>query len=211
LYAEIERLEKYKEPQEKFYPLLTKISIRKFFKEQSEYFANKANNEKKTYTKIKYLLNEARAYKNTGDPKYAEISYRAEELKSEYDRDINLIKGSIQESTGFITDAGSTEEGFFSSIELFARGFHIENDLSHANQLSDSHQETQLKTQGEEQMYNVRSMKNNAAASVIKYIIILTIIYLAITLYFSWSITRWKDEINNVDSGNDLLEGLILD
>lgn len=211
LYAEIERLENYKEPQEKFYPLLTKISIRKFFKEQSEYFANKANNEKKTDTKIKYLLNEARAYKNTGDPKYAEISYRAEALRSEYDRDINLIKGSIQESTGFINDAGNTEEGFFASIELFARGFHIENDISNANQLSNSHQESQLETQGNDQISKVRSMKNDAAASVIKYIILIIIIYLAITLYFSWSITRWKDEINNVDSGNDLLEGLILE
>lgn len=211
LTTDIERLEAYQEPREKFYPLLAKISIRKFFNKQSEYFANKANSEKNTNTKIKYLLNEARAYKNTGDPKYAEISYRAEELKSEYDRDINLIKGSTQESIGFIAGAGSTDESFFSSIELFGRGFQIENDISLANKLSDSHQEIQLKTQGEEQIQKIRRIKNDSAASVIKTIIFLIIIYLAITLYISYSITRWKDEIYNVDSGNDLLEGLILE
>lgn len=211
LVADIEHLENYQEQKEKFYPLLAKISIRKFFRYQAEYFANKANSEKRTYTKIKYFLNEARAYKNTGDPKYAEISYRAEELKSEYDRDINLIKGSIQDSTGFITDAGRTKDGFFSSIELFSRGFQIENDVSHANQLSDFHQETQFKAQGEEHIQKIRLIKNDAAASVIKYIILIIIIYLVITLYISWSITRWKDEVNNVDSGNDLLEGLVLE
>ena len=211
LITDIERLDAYQEPREKFYPLLAKISIRKFFNKQSEYFANKANSEKNTNTKIKYLLNEARAYKNTGDPKYAEISYRAEELKSEYDRDINLVKRPIQDSIGFIADAGSTDESFFSSIELFGRGFQIENDISLANKLSDSHQEIQLKTQGEEQIQKIRRIKNDAAASVIKTIIFLIIIYLAITLYISYSITRWKDEIYNVDSGNDLLEGLILE
>lgn len=211
LIMDIEHLEAYQEPREKFYPLLAKISIRKFFNKQSEYFANKANSEKNTNAKIKYFLNEARAYKNTGDPKYAEISYRAEELKSEYYRDINLIKGPIQDSIGFIADAGSTDEGFFSSIELFGRGFQIENDISLANKLSDFHQEIQLKTQGEEHIQKIRRIKNDVAASVIKTIIFIIIIYLAFALYISYSITRWKDEIYNVDSGNDLLEGLILE
>lgn len=210
--SDIESLEIYREPREKYYPILAKISLRRFYKNQAEYFANKAKNERNTNDRIKSSLNEARAYKNLGDPKYAEINYRAEELKAEYEHDIKVIKDSIQESIGFINKADSfNDNGFFSSIELFGKGFQLEDGINNAIQLSSKHEEVELKNQGEELIEKIRVIKKEKGASVIKYLVFISVIYLIVSLYFSWSIARWKKEAYNADLGNDLLEGLILE
>ncbi len=208
---EIDTLESYKEPREKYYPLLIKISLRKFYKNETEYLENKAKNERKTNNRIEFRLNEARVYKNIGDPNYAKISYRAEAEKAAYDYDINLIKESNQKSNDFLNYADSSDKGFFTSIELFVKGFGLEESITYANQLSVHHEEDQLKSQGEELIRKIGLVKNDAASVVIKYIAIITLIYLIVSLYFSWSITRWKKEMYNADLGNDLLEGLTLE
>ncbi len=208
---DIESLEIYKESREKYYPLLIKISLRKFYKNEAEYFENRVKNERNTNNKIKFSLNEARAYKNIGDPKYAEISYRAEAEKAAYDYDINLIKEAIQNSNDFLNYADSNVKGFFTSIELFGKGFKLEESIIYANKLSIHHEEDQLKNLGDELTGKIQIIKKEAAASIIKYILIISVIYLIVSLYFSGSITRWKKEIDNVDLGNDLLEGLTLE
>jgi len=210
--TDIESLENYKEPREKYYPLLTKISLRKFFKNEAEYFSKKATDERNTNNRIKYGLNEARAYKNIGDPKYAEISYRTEEEKAKYEYDLDLIKTSIKDSTNFLDHANSAvDNGFTSSTELFIQGFQLGGSITTAIQLSNYHGEAQLKIQGEELKEKIETIKSETAVSVIKYIIIIGIVYLIISLYISWSITRWKNEIYSVDLGNDLLEGIMLE
>ncbi|GEM_PF-5191977 len=210
--SDIESLEMYKEPREKYYPLLTKISLRKFFKNEAQYFSKKATDERNTNNRIKYELNSARAYKNIGDPKYAELSYRAEEERAKYEYDLTLIKASIKDSNEFLNYANSiANNGFFSSIELFGQGFQLEDSVTNAIQLSNYHEEILLKNQGEDLLKKIKIIKNEAAVSVIKYIIIITAIYLIICLYISWSITRWRNEIYNVDLGNDLLGGIMLE
>jgi len=209
--SDIEGLEKYKEPREKYYPILTKISIRRFYKNEAEYF-EKAKIKQNTKNSIKSSLIEARAYKNMGDPKYAVISYRAEELKAEYERDIKSIKDSIQESNDFITKKNTFDsEDFFNSINVFVRGFELEDSINNAIRLSKNHGETELKNQGDELLEKIGILKDQAAASVIKYLIIICAIYSIISLYVSWSISRWKNEEYNVNLGNELLEGLILE
>ncbi len=209
--SDIDALEFYKEPKEKYHPLLIKISLRKFYKNEAEYFENKARNERKTINGIEFRLNEARVYKNIGDPKYAEISYRAEAEKAAFDYDINLIKESIQNSNNFLNYADSSDKGFFTSIELFVKGFKLEESITNANQLSARYEEDQLKNQGEELTWKIRLVKNEAASAVIKDMVIIYVIYLIVSLYFSWSIARWKKETYNADLGNDLLEGLTLE
>jgi hypothetical protein len=212
IQSDIESLEGYKEPREKYYPLLTKISLRKFFKNEAQYFSKKAVNERNTNNKIKYELNEARIYKNIGDPKYAEISSRAEKDKAKYEYDLNLIDTSIKDSTNFLNSAPSgIDNGLIPSIELFGQAYQTGNSITNAIKLSNYHEETQLTNQGEGIKEKISIIKNDASASVIKYIFIILGVYLIISLYFSWAIKRWRDEINNVDLGNDLLEGLILE
>lgn len=212
IQSDIESLEGYREPREKYYPLLTKISLRKFFKNEAQYFSKKAAIERNTNYKIRYELNEARIYKNIGDPKYAEISSRAEEDKAKYEYDLNLIDTSIKDSTNFLNSAPSSiDNSFISSIELFGQAYQTGDSINNAIKLSNYHGETQLINQEEGIKEEINVIKNNAAASVIKYIFIILSVYLIISLYFSWAIKRWRDEINNVDLGNDLLGGLILE
>lgn len=211
IQSDIESLEGYKEPREKYYPLLTKISLRKFFKNEAQYFSKKATSEN-TNNRIKYELNEARVYKNIGDPKYAEISSRAQEDKAKYEYDLNLIDKSFKDSTNVLNSApSSSDNGLISSIELFGQAYQSGDSITNAIKLSNYHEETRLINQGEGIKEKINIIKNDAAASVIKYILIILIIYLIISLYFSWAIKRWRDEIYNVDLGNDLLGGLILE
>jgi len=212
IQSDIESLEGYKEPREKYYPLLTKISLRKFFKNEAQYFSKNAASERNTNNRIKYELNEARIYKNIGDPKYAEISSRAEEDKAKYEYDLNLIDTSIKDSTNFLNSAPSSiDNGFISSIELFGQAYQTGDSITNAIKLSNYHEETQLINQEEGIKEKINIIRNDAAASVIKYVFIIIIVYLIISLYFSWAIKRWRDEIYNVDLGNDLLGGLILE
>lgn len=212
IQSDIEILESYKEPREKYYPLLTKISLRKFFKNEAQYFSNKAANERNTNNRIKYELNEARIYKNIGDPKYAEISSRADEDKAKYEYDLNLIDLSIKDSTNFLNSAPSgIDNGLFSSIKLFGQAYQSGDSINNALQLSNYHEETQLVNQEEGIKEKIILLKNSAATSVIKNVFIILLIYLLISLYFSLAIKRWRDEIYNVDLGNDLLGGLILE
>jgi len=211
IQVDIESLEGYKVPREKYYPLLTKISLRKFFKNEAQYFSKKATSERNTNNRIRYELNEARVYKNIADPKYAEISSRVEEDKAKYEYDLNLIDKSIEDSKNFLNYAPSTIDGFISSIELFGQAYQAGDSINNAIQLSNYHEETLLINQGEGIKEKINILKDNAAASVIKYIFLIIIIYLIISLYFYWAIKCWRDEIYNVDLGNDLLGGLILE
>lgn len=210
IWVDIDKLEKYDEAKEKYYPLLIRLSLRNFFKDEAEYFSNKEKNENKTVNKIEFSINEGIAYKNIGDPKYAEISYRADEMKSSYEYDVKLITGALKESNSFIKTASKTKD-FSSSIVFFVNGYQYEESLTNAIQLSDNHGESQYKSQAETLIEKIGVIKQEASGVVLKNMAILCLIYLIGTIYMSWSITRWKDELYNVDLGDNLLGGLILE
>lgn len=94
---------------------------------------------------------------------------------------------------------------------MFGKGFQLEDGINNAIQISSKHEEIELKNKGEELIEKIRVIKKENAALVIKYLVFISLIYLIVSLYFSWSIARWKKEAHNADLGNDLLEGFILE
>lgn len=209
----INKLKSYESADKKGYPLLMNLALTRYYQTEATYFQELAGNEANTQLRIKYLDNSAIAYKNAGNLKlYSELSYTAKEEKQTYNSDMKIASELISNARDVLNYQPQpySISDFIYQTNTFIDGSESKVDVHYVIDIHKKH--------GTEDVGSMVGMYNQLFGITMEsfmktthYIAVFSILYIIVSLYMLYSITKWTTDMTNADYGNELLGGLEID
>ena len=204
----VKSLKSYPQAEKSFIPMIAKMGLDHFFKEEGEFFEELADNEPNTARRIEYLDNSYIAYSLAGDiTKTSYLDLKIKETKSEYSYDMKIVERELVEgndSLHILRQSVVEKDKVIPVVEGIIASRSAKDSYSQVYALYVKHGDD-----GAESMNMTLSEINIATTDLenafTKYMVLLVALFNILIIYLLYSLYTWKHEVDDTRLGDEVI------
>lgn len=204
----VKSLKSYSQAEKSFIPMIAKMGLDHFFKEEGEFFEELADNESNTARRIEYLDNSYIAYSLAGDiTKTSYLDLKIKETKSEYSYDMKIVERELvegNESLHILRQSVVEKDKVIPVVEGIIASRSAKDSYSQVYALYVKHGDD-----GAESMNMTLSEINIATTDLenafTKYMVLLVVLFNILIIYALYSLYTWKHEVDDTRLGDEVI------